>query len=147
KVLQWNIHHGVGQDGVYNIDRLATWMARFNPDLISINEAEKNTYWGREDQPARFAQMLTQRTGRRWYYHFAQEFGNGDANGKGNLVLSRFPFTSTGRDILSWDRTMSTVSVIVNGRTVTLTSTHLDPYSQTRRLSQAKQILTLANQY
>ncbi len=147
KVLQWNIHHGVGQDGVYNIDRLASWMARFNPDLISINEAEKNTYWGREDQPARFAQMLTQKTGRRWYYHFAQEFGNGDANGKGNLVLSRFPFTSSGRDILSWDRTMSTVSIIVNGRTITLTSTHLDPESQSRRLVQAQQVLALANQY
>jgi endonuclease/exonuclease/phosphatase family metal-dependent hydrolase len=147
KVLHWNIHHGVGTDGDYNIDRLASWMARFDPDVISINEAEKNTYWGREDQPARFAQLLTRKTGRTWYAHFAQEFGGGDANGKGNLVLSRFPFTSTGRDLLSWDRTMSTVSVVVNGRTITFTSTHLDPDSRSRRLTQAQQILSLANQY
>lgn len=147
KVLQWNIHHGVGTDGSYNIDRLASWMARLSPDVISINEAEKNTYWGREDQPARFAQMLTQKTGQTWYYQFAQEFGGADANGKGNLVLSRFPFTSTARDSLSWDRTMSTTAVIVNGRTITLTSTHLDPYSRSRRLSQAQQIVSLADQY
>ncbi len=147
KVLQWNIHHGVGTDGAYNIDRLASWMARFRPDVISINEAEKNTYWGREDQPARFAQLLSQKTGQTWHYQFAQEFGGGDANGKGNLVLSRFPFTSTGRDDLSWDRTMSTAAIVVNGRTITITSTHLDPESQSRRLTQARQIVSLADNY
>jgi len=144
KVLQWNIHHGVGTDGKYDLGRFATWMARWNPDIVTINEAEKNTSWGNEDQPARFKALLEQHTGVTWYAHFAQEFGDWAANGKGNLILSKFPFASTGREVLDWDRTMAIATVVVHGRNISLVSTHLDPDSKTRRESQARQVVALA---
>jgi endonuclease/exonuclease/phosphatase family metal-dependent hydrolase len=147
KVLHWNIHHGVGTDGRYDIPRFVSWMAKWRPDVISINEAEKYTGWGNEDQPRRFRDLLQSATGQTWYYHFAQEYGDWSSNGKGNLILSRFPFVSTGREILSWERTIAIATVVVNGRNITVMSTHLDPSSHSRREAQAKQVNSIASSW
>ncbi|MDQ3418902.1 MAG: endonuclease/exonuclease/phosphatase family protein [Acidobacteriota bacterium] len=42
-VMQWNIGHGRGTDGVYSIERQATWMASQDPDVVILNEVEKYT--------------------------------------------------------------------------------------------------------
>src|SRR5258708_7703792 len=35
RVLEWNTHHGgYGTDGIYSPDRITTWAARMNPDVI-----------------------------------------------------------------------------------------------------------------
>jgi endonuclease/exonuclease/phosphatase family metal-dependent hydrolase len=113
-----------------------------------ITEAEKFVGgYGNEDQPLRFKQMLEAQTGRKWYYLFAQEYGNWSSNGKGNLLLSRYPFTSTGRDILSWDRTVAAGVIAVNGRNISIMATHLDHESKTRRHVQAGEVITVASQY
>ncbi len=144
RVLMWNIHHGVGTDGKYNLDRLATWMAKMTPDFIMLNEVEKYTGWGNEDQPARFEAMLEAKTGRRWYRHFAQEFGNWSSSGKGHLMLSVYPLESTGyveitpSDGLKGAGAASQVRIVVNGRTINFVLTHLDPESQAMRLIQAR---------
>ncbi len=140
RVLQWNLHHGVGTDGRYDIARIASWMARMAPDVILLNEVEKNTYWGHEDQPAIYAALMQQLTGRHWYALFAQEFGDGDANGKGHLILSTYPFESIARQAISYDRVIGAAGITVNGRAVSLIVTHLDPDSQTRRLTQAREV-------
>ena len=49
-----------------------------------FNEIERNTWWGREDQPEVYRGLLERKTGKSWYYTFAQEYGDWDANGKGN---------------------------------------------------------------
>jgi len=140
KVMHWNLHHGVGTDGKYDINRIATWIAKVNPDVVSLNEVEKNTYWGNEDQPARYKAMLESKTGHTWYMVWAQEFGDWSANGKGNLLLSRLPLSNTARYELSYDRTIALGQVIVNGRNVTVATTHLDPDSGSKRLTQAKEM-------
>jgi endonuclease/exonuclease/phosphatase family metal-dependent hydrolase len=141
RVLQWNLHHGVGTDGKYDIDRIATWMARMSPDIIMLNEVEKYTSWGNEDQPARYKAMMEAKTGRRWYLLFAQEFGAWTSNGKGHVILSTYPLESTGLFDMSWDRVGAQARITVNGRTISLLVTHLDPESQTRRLAQAQQMI------
>jgi endonuclease/exonuclease/phosphatase family metal-dependent hydrolase/regulation of enolase protein 1 (concanavalin A-like superfamily) len=141
RFLHWNLHHGVGTDGKYDIDRIATWIAKEKPDVVSLNEVEKYTGWGNEDQPARYKALLEAKTGRKWYYVWAQEYGSWDSHGKGNLLLSRFPLQLTARYALSNDRTVALGQVIVNGRTITVATTHLDPDSGSRRLTQAKQLL------
>ncbi len=153
RVLMWNIHHGVGTDGKYDIDRLATWMARMTPDFIMLNEVEKYTGWGNEDQPARFEAMLEAKTGRRWYRHFAQEYGNWSSNGKGHLILSVYPLESTGyveitpSDGLNGAGAASQVRIVVNGRSINVVLTHLDPYSQTMRLTQARDAIRWATSF
>ena len=94
KVLDWNTHHGVGTDGVYDMQRFVTWIARSGAHVVSLNEVEKNNSWGNEDQPARYAALLKAATGKTWYHTFAQR--DGATNGQGNLILSSFPFEATG---------------------------------------------------
>jgi endonuclease/exonuclease/phosphatase family metal-dependent hydrolase len=140
KVMHWNLHHGVGTDGKYDINRIATWIARVNPDVVSLNEVEKYTYWGNEDQPARYKALLESKTGRTWYMVWAQEYGQWTSNGKGNLLLSRFPLTNNARYEVSYDRTLALGQVTVNGRNITVATTHLDPDSSSRRYTQAQQL-------
>jgi endonuclease/exonuclease/phosphatase family metal-dependent hydrolase len=153
RVLQWNLHHGVGTDGKYDIDRIATWMVKMTPDVIMLNEVEKNTGWGNEDQPARYRSLLQSKTGQTWYYHFAQEFGDWTSAGKGHLILSKYPFDSTGyvtitpSSGLNGAGAASQASIIVNGRRINLVVGHLDPLSQTMRLTQAREVITWASSY
>ena len=153
RVLQWNIHHGVGTDGRYDLDRLATWMAKMTPDVVMLNEVEKYTGWGNEDQPARFRSLLQSKTGKTWYYHFAQEYGDWSSPGKGHLILSRYPFGSTGHDTitpssgLNGAGAVSEARIVVNGRTVNLIIGHLDPSSSTMRLTQAREVISWASTF
>ena len=148
RVLQWNIHHGgYGTDGVYDPNRVATWMAKFSPDVILVNEIEKYTSWGNQDQPEVYKNLLQQKTGKTWYYIFAQEFGQWSSNGKGNAIFSTVPFNFTDRYELvhNYDRSIAEGSITWNGRTITLISTHLDPYDQSLRLTQATEVTTWAS--
>jgi endonuclease/exonuclease/phosphatase family metal-dependent hydrolase len=139
RVLQWNTHHGgYGTDGVYNPDRLATWMVKMRPDIISLNEIERYTGWGNEDQPARFAALLKAKTGQTWYYKFASV--TGASTGNGNLILSRFPFASVSSRLLSYTRVIVQAAVVVNGRTIDFFSTHLDDGSSSYRLTEIGQL-------
>jgi endonuclease/exonuclease/phosphatase family metal-dependent hydrolase len=145
RVLHYNLHHGVGTDGRYNLDRIASVIAKARPDIVSLNEVEKYTGWGNEDQPNRYRALLEAKTGQKWYFVFAQEYGNWTSNGKGNMVLSRFPWTSVARYEMSYSRTVALGQLVVNGRNITFGSTHLDPESSTRRLSQVKQLVAWAD--
>ena len=64
------------------------------PDVVLLNEIERYTGWGNQDQPEMYKNHLETKTGKRWYYTFAQEYGNWSSKGKGNLILSTVPFTS-----------------------------------------------------
>ena len=143
RVLQWNTHHGgYGTDGVYSPSRLATWAASFKPDVVMFNEIEKYTSWGNQDQPEVYKSLLQQKTGKTWYYAFAQEFGNWSSNGKGNLILSTYPISIVDRYELvhNADRSIAMAQITVNNRDITLVLTHLDPYDATLRLTQAKEV-------
>ena len=130
RVLQWNVHHGTDASGKYDIVRLANWMATMQPDVIMLNEVEKYTSWGNEDQPARYEALVEGLTGRNWYRHFSQEYGNWSANGKGHLILSTYPIQWTANELISNQRTIGVAGITVNGRSISLLVTHLDPYSQ-----------------
>ena len=153
RVLQWNIHHGVGTDGKYDLDRLATWMAKMTPDVITLNEVERYTSWGNEDQPAHFKSLLQSKTGKTWYYHFAQEYGAWSSPGKGHLILSTYPFDSTAHVTitpssgLNGAGAVSEARIVVNGRTINLILGHLDPSSSTMRLTQAKEVISWASTF
>ncbi len=145
RVLQWNTHHGgYGTDGKYSPDRLATWAARMKPDVVMFNEIEKYTGWGNQDQPEVYKNLLQSKTGKTWYYIFAQEYGRWTSNGKGNLILSTVPFNATDRYELvhNSDRSIAEAEITWNGRRITLVLTHLDPDSQTLRLTQATEVTT-----
>ena len=138
KVFDWNIHHGVGTDGRYDLSRFVDWIVKSGANVVSLNEVEKYTGWGNEDQPARFASMLKSRTGRTWYYNFAQRYGG--TNGQGNLILTTFPIESSADYELSYDRSVAQVTIFVNGIRVNIFSTHLDADSSSRRATQMREL-------
>jgi len=144
RVLHWNTHYGgIGTDGVYDPERVVDWIARFNPDLISLNEIEKFVSGhGNEDQPALYQSLLTQKTGRTWQYVFAQRYGNWSSNGGGNLILSRFPIRGLARLWMPCsNRSAALATVTVNGREINFVSTHVDSQSSSCRSAEIQQLL------
>jgi endonuclease/exonuclease/phosphatase family metal-dependent hydrolase len=147
RVLQYNTHHGgYGTDGRYDTNRLATWIAKMTPDVVMLNEIEKYTGWGNQNQPEVYKNLLQSKTGKTWYYIFAQEFGDWSSNGKGNLILSRVPFKFTDRHAIvhNGDRSVAEAAISWNGRTITFILTHLDPDSHSLRLTQAAEVTSWA---
>jgi endonuclease/exonuclease/phosphatase family metal-dependent hydrolase len=147
RVLQWNTHHGgYGTDGVYDTDRVANWIVAMKPDVVMLNEIEKYTSWGNEDQPAVYKALLQQKTGKTWYSTFSQEFGQWSSNGKGSLILSTYPISyKTNYELVNnYDRSIGLATITVNNRPITLMITHLDPYDASLRLIQAQEVTSWA---
>jgi endonuclease/exonuclease/phosphatase family metal-dependent hydrolase len=143
RVLQWNTAHGRGTDGDYDIERIASWIAKMNPDVVSLNEVERYVgSYGNEDQPARFAAMLREKTGVRWYHHFAQRYGNWRARGQGNAILSRHPIDATASAALPCDRSAALATIVVKGRPISVVSTHLANDSAGCRGAQVSELLS-----
>ncbi len=147
RVLQYNVRHGgFGTDGRYDTKRVATWIAKMKPDVVLMNEIEKYTGWGNQNQPEVYRNLLEASTGKRWYQHFAQEYGDWNSNGKGNLILSTVPFQHTDRYELvhNGDRSIAAATIRWNGRPITFILTHLDHESYSLRLKQAIEVTTWA---
>jgi endonuclease/exonuclease/phosphatase family metal-dependent hydrolase len=145
KVVDWNIHHGVGTDGDYDIERIADWIAKTGANVVSLNEVERYTGWGNEDQPARFASLLKSKTRKTWYYNFAQR--DGGSKGQGNLLLTTYEIESDDDYELSYSRSVARIAIIVNGVRVNLYSTHLDADSSARRSTQIRELKAWADNF
>src|SRR4051794_19433237 len=135
RVLQWNSQHGgVGTDGVLDPARFIKKAASFKPDLFSINEVERFDSYANYDAPVKLHALMEQYTNQKWYYKF--QTGAGAAAGRGNMILSRFPFIASGIDLLNWNDSALNVTIDVNGRTINFTTTHLYYDSTSARLTQ-----------
>lgn len=151
KVLDWNTHKGVGTDGKYNLDRFATYIAKFNPDIVSLNEVTRYAYYNTsEDQAVRYVALLKAKTGRTWYYTYRTTTGT--SSGSGNLILSRFPIASTSYCQLSqstYPRVAVNAGVYVNGRLINVWSTHLDSTGSTStyRIAETKVLLSCLSSF
>ena len=144
KVLHWNIHRAWGTDGKYDLTRIANWIVKLNPNVVSLNEVERYSSYADEDQAANLEKMLESKTGKTWYKYYRT--GNGASNGHGNAILSRFPISGTAYCQLSSTRVLAQVTINVNGRNVNFYATHWDSAdSSTRRISEAKNMVSCLN--
>lgn len=132
RVLSWNIQFGQGTDGITNFDRIATWLARMNPDLIALCEIPP------ADVPT-LVTLLNQKTGRTWNSHFVPK---APGIAEGNLILSKFPFSSVGSRYLSYTRSIAQATVNVGGRNINFFATHLDHTSSALRATQAAELIS-----
>ena len=143
KVMDWNIHHGVDTSGVNNLDRVVTWIVNVNPDVVSLNEVEKqNGYNNNADEPGVLESALESRTGSPWYGCFAQRAGA--ATGQGNLILSRIRIESCDSLLLTATRSVARATLSVNNVIVTVFSTHIDDASAATRTVQVAELTTWA---
>jgi endonuclease/exonuclease/phosphatase family metal-dependent hydrolase len=132
RVLSWNIQFGQGTDGVTNYDRIATWLARMNPDLIALCEVPP-------DKISTLVTALNQKTGRTWNTHFVAK---APGIAEGNLILSKYSFVAVGSRYLSYTRSIAQATVNVGGKNINFFATHLDHTSSSLRLTQATELIS-----
>ena len=130
RVLSWNVSFGTGTDGWTSWDRIAKYIASFNPDLVALCEMPP-------DDIITLINLLNSKTGRSWYYHFVAK-----APGiqEGNLILSKYSFVSSGSRYLSYERSIGQVTVNVGGKNVNFFATHTDHTSSSLRYQQVTEI-------
>ena len=85
RILSYNIHHGEGTDGQLDLERIAKVIASVDPDLVALQEVDRNVQrTGQVDQPAALARLTKMNV----------IFGDNislQGGQYGNAILSRFP--------------------------------------------------------
>jgi endonuclease/exonuclease/phosphatase family metal-dependent hydrolase len=149
KVMQYNTHHGVGTDGRYNLDRIATVIANQRPDVVSLNEVMYNSSYGNgENQTETYKRLLQQKTGQTWYCIYARMDGNWSSTAwsTGNALCSRYAFRTTTKYALSTGaHSVAHGTIVVNGRTINLFSTHVSWSNSSWRTTETRQVKSIAS--
>ena len=140
RVMSYNIHHGVGMDKQYDLERIAKIINESGADLVAIQEVDKLTD---RVQGVNIAADLQELTG--MYYTFGKsiDFQNGEY---GLMILSKWPLydvkvlrlpTSEG-----WEPRIALSALVdVKGLgEVRFISTHLQHQSPEQQYSQAEMI-------
>ena len=142
-VLTYNIHHGAGTDGKYDLQRVADVIKKSGADLVALQEVDRNTNRTKDDQPAELARLI----GFHSAFGRAMNFGGGEY---GDLVLSRYPISKVDVHALPYTegerhepRCLVVAHVETPNGTVLFGSTHLDHVGgqQNDRLAQASAII------
>lgn len=92
RLFSWNIHKGIGgRDRRYSLARIIDCIEAENPDIVCLQEVDRHVRRSRrDDQPRLLARSF------RAHSVFQPTVHVGDG-AYGNLVLSRWPFTSRHR--------------------------------------------------
>lgn len=91
RVLSYNIKHGEGMDGKIDLARIAAVIEKLKPDLVALQEVDKNcTRSGKVDQAAELAKLLKMDS----RFGKFMDFQGGEY---GLAILSRLPITKTQR--------------------------------------------------
>lgn len=145
RVLCYNIHYGQGNDGVYDIERLAGVIKLHQPDFVALQEVDVGVLRsGRIHQ----AQLLGELTGMSVRYGPTQHYEGGLF---GNAILSRLPildvvihplpYTEATPDRVTYPRGAIAVTVMgPNERPLRLVSTHFQHNVADDRIAEANEI-------
>jgi endonuclease/exonuclease/phosphatase family metal-dependent hydrolase len=85
RLLSYNIHHGEGTDGIYDLERIARLVAELDPDLVALQEVDQGT---RRASGVFQADELARLTGMDGRFGRAIDYSGGEY---GEAVLSRLP--------------------------------------------------------
>jgi len=145
RVLCYNIHYGQGNDGVYDIARLAKVIEATKPDLVALQEIDVMV-----ERSGRVHQIreLGKLTGMASRYGPTQHYQGGLY---GNGVLSRLPildvviqplpYTESTEELVTYPRAAIAVTVEApDGKPLRFVSTHFQHNLEPDRIEQAKAI-------
>ncbi len=142
RVMTYNIHHGQGEDGTFDLERLAKVIRDAQPDLVALQEVDCRTRRaGGVDQAAELGRL----TGMHAVFGKAMDFSGGQY---GEAVLSRWPILESTAHQLGHDRgtePRAALAVRVRagkaGPVLLFVGTHLDHRRDgALRLRQAKKL-------
>jgi len=143
RVLSYNIHHGQGVDGEFDLERIAKTIADVEPDLVAIQEIEHGARRSRGvNQPKELARL----TGMEVVFGPAIAFQGGEY---GNAVLSKLPIKRHENHALprigeGEKRGVLEVEVeLPDGQPMRFLATHLDSKEEPERVLSAETILKM----
>lgn len=154
RVLSYNIHHGVGLDGVLDLERIAAEIEATGADVVGLQEVDN--HWGERSGWVDQASWLAQRLG--MHHAYAANLDLDPAPGDtvrrqyGTAVLSRFEILSATNHLLTnlpyetrptEQRGLLHVVVNVRGAHVDINNTHLDHQRAEQRISQVREVLAI----
>lgn len=141
RILTYNIHHGEGTDGKFDYQRLSEMIIGLKPDLVAVQEVDKET--SRVDGVDQAA-LLGELTGMNVVFGAAMPFAGGHY---GQAILSRFPIEETKTYPLPFEfdqepRALIEATIVPeNGLPkLVFAGTHLSNVSKETRIQQVKEI-------
>lgn len=138
RVMTWNLHHGEGEDGKLDLERIAALIREQKPDLVALQEIDNKCRRTKGvDQAAELAKL----TGLNGAFGKAMDHDGGEY---GQAILSRFPIEEKQVHPLPGDgepRIAFEVAVTVSGKQVRMITAHLDHQQEERRLRQAEAVV------
>jgi len=135
RIMTYNLHHCEGEDGIYDVGRIARFMREIDADIILCQEVDRG-YSDRsrmEDQPEMLRSILG----------FHSFYGPNIGGTYGNLILSRYPIESAENVPLPNPENKEPRGVIVStvdigGRRFSVLDTHLCAFSEINREEQVR---------
>ena len=154
RVLCYNIHYGQGNDGVYDLERLAAVIKAVDPDIVALQEVDVMV---RRSGQVHQAEELGRLTGLDVYYGPTQHFEGGLF---GNAVLTKLPvgrvwiqplpYTEATPELTTYPRGFVAVTVKTpGGKDVRVVSTHFQHNVEEDRVAEAEAVnryLTVENE-
>ncbi|WP_195574814.1 endonuclease/exonuclease/phosphatase family protein [Paenibacillus sp. 1001270B_150601_E10] len=151
KVMSYNIHHGEGMDGMYDIQRIAKVIQNSDAELIGLQEVDR--YYSDRSHYEDSIALLGKELGMHWCYGAnviePPEQGHKEQREYGIAILSKHKIVSHIHHPLSSDiieqRGLLSAMIDVQGTELYFHCTHLGLEEQ-ERLSQVKEVLDFTRQ-
>ncbi|MHA4893341.1 endonuclease/exonuclease/phosphatase family protein [Pedobacter sp. PWIIR3] len=147
RVMSYNIHHcnppSKSKEGLIDVDAIARTIRQRNPDLVALQEVDKNT---KRSGNVNQAVLLARKLKMNFYFGKAIDHDGGDY---GVAILSRFPLSQQqtfllpkNNDPKAEQRVLAMVTAEISSRVfIRFASTHLDAQKgDENRIMQAKEI-------
>lgn len=137
KIMTWNLHHGVGEDGKLDLERIVKRIAAEKPDLVALQEIDRNcARSGNADQAAELGRL----TGMEAVYGKAMNLGAGEY---GQAVLTKLPVISSEVHKLTSigePRIALELRVKWDGGELKFATVHLDYQDKPTRIGQVREV-------
>jgi len=147
-VLSFNIHHGAGLDGVFDLDRVAEEIRRTHPDIVGLQEVDRHfgerSEW--TDGPAELAARLGMHVVYGANLDLEPPAPGQPRRQYGTAILSRYPIVDWQNTLLpkgnpdEEQRGLLTAVLDLPGRNVRAMTTHLQHDNADSRLLQAQAV-------
>lgn len=145
RILCYNIHYGQGNDGVYDLERLAEVIKAVKPDLVALQEVDVMV---RRSNKVHQASKLGELCGLKTFYGPTQHYEGGLY---GNAILTNLPvsdvlihplpYTDATPELTTYPRAAIAVTVTApDGKPLRFISTHFQHNVETDRVNQAHAI-------
>lgn len=134
RVLCWNLHHGVGEDGKLDLERIAGVIRSQKPDFVALQEVDRKCRRsGSVDQAGELARL----TGMEGVFGKAMDYDGGEY---GQAILTRHRIVETKIHRLPGEgepRIAFAAEIDTGGERIHFVTVHLDHRSDSHRVEQA----------